>query len=494
MSQEQDQPKTICSNCGAKTFNRETGKCEKCDYTATLEDFGFEIHRMKNKTFILTKKGEADPLSTFSNVTSRLEKKNVAQLTNAPWVVVERTFALLAIEPKEKPKPKANKESEKDRFSKETTIKAWELLRDPSFFFKLGDVFEKGFIVPKINKPRFVLGEERNKRLLGPLIIGAAKLGMTSIIRVIGTPGTAKDTMVRMCLELSHLSYIERSYLTAAAIRYSQNIQDADLLYIPDTPRMQGEAGRQMLFMRSDDGGLISEYATRDTETGEMTTKTVTLPIKGVVTTSNEVIAGAALTSGMWTLTTNADLELTEKVKEEKLKLRARERGLLPDAELDIWRCAFKLLLTEELPENNVIIPYAKELISIIGSERSESRRDPDKLCDLIALIAWMRRFQKPEEERDVADFADLYIALQIGLDAIRETMSGLSEKETQILEALIKLCHGSVQGVSIRSISEETKIPYKTVYRILEDSLLEKGYATKDKEGNRNFYKSLNQ
>jgi predicted transcriptional regulator len=161
-----------------------------------------------------------------------------------------------------------------------------------------------------------------------------------------------------------------------------------------------------------------------------------------------------------------------------------------------VWRCAFKLLLTEELPENGANIPYAKELITIIGSERSESRRDPDKLCDLISLIAWIRRFQKPKEERGTADLADLYIALQVGLDAIRETMSGLSEKETQILSVLIEANKkaGDGKGVSIRTISEETKIPYKTVYRILEDSLLEKGYATVDKEGNRNFYSSLSE
>ena len=73
--------------------------------------------------------------------------------------------------------------------------RARELLKDPAFFYKLGKVFEQGFIVPKINKPRFVLGEERNKRLLGLLLIGAAKLGMTSLVKLLGEPGTAKHTI-----------------------------------------------------------------------------------------------------------------------------------------------------------------------------------------------------------------------------------------------------------------------------------------------------------
>ena len=98
------------------------------------------------------------------------------------------------------------------------------MLKDPAFFYKLGKVFEQGFIVPKINKPRFVLGEERNKRLLGLLLIGAAKLGMTSLVKLLGEPGTAKDTMTRMWLHilLYAVKHVERSYITAAALRYSK--------------------------------------------------------------------------------------------------------------------------------------------------------------------------------------------------------------------------------------------------------------------------------
>jgi predicted transcriptional regulator len=481
-----------CPSCGALALDLITGKCEKCKYTAALDAYGYKVHKVKNKTYVLTRKDEDEPLSSFPSLTSMVSKKTVVSITKAPLVVVEKAFARLAVQPAKQEKKDTQDTAEKESFSEETTIKAWELLRDPSFFYQLGNIFERGFMVPKVNKPRFVLGEERNKRLLGPLLIGATKLGMTSIVRAIGESGTAKDTMVRMWLKLLNIKYLERSYLTAAAIRYSQNIQDADLLYIPDTPRMQGETGRTMLFMRSDDGGLISEYAMKDKDTGEMATKTVTLPIKGVVTTSTEVIVGAALASGMWTLTTNADLELTKKVKDEKLKLRAGKRKLLPDSDLEVWRCAFEIMLTEETPESGNAIEYAEELNELIPSERSESRRDPDKLCDLISLVAWMRRFQKSEEAQGKPDFADLYIALQIGKDAIAETMSPLSEKEQAIFGSLSKCQDQKAVGATVRDISEDTKIPYKTVYRILEDSLLEKGFATVEKEGKRNYYRCL--
>ena len=379
---------------------------------------------------------------------------------------------------------KEQKQPEKEKVFDEATLsKARTILADPEFFYKLGKVFEKGFVVPKINKPRFVTGEERNKRLLGPLLIGASKLAMTSIIKVLGEPGTAKDTMLRMWLELLSIKSVERSYMTAASLRYSPDMQNADLLYIPDTPELQGEMGRQLRFMRSDDGGLISEYAVRDSETGEMTTKVVTLPIKGLATTSNAVTGDAALESGMWTLTTNPSPELTKEVKKEKLKLRAGERPLISDVDLNLWQAVFKVLVEEE-PQEIPLVPYAKQLFDLLESERSESRRDPDKLCDLISLVAWVRRFQKPSEKRMEADLIDLYVALQLGLDAITQTISELSPKEQQIFEVVKEV-------VTCRDVADATKIPYKTCYNYLE-KLVDKGYLNQDKEKNRNIYSVL--
>ncbi len=476
---------TLCKACGATAIKDEI--CQKCGHTANLSDFGFTIQKISKKSFILLKEGSAEPILTFSSLTSERQKKNIAKTTNASLSAVEKSLAMLALTGAEEPKtPKPTPtEEQQSPFNEETQQKAWELLRDPAFFYKLGRVFERGFIIPKVNKPRFILGEERNKRLLGPLMIGAANLGMTSLIRVIGDPGTAKDTLVRMWLKILPIKYLERSYLTAAAVRYSSNVKDSDLLYIPDTPEMHGESARQLLFMRADDGGLISEYATRDAETGDMTTKVVTVPVKGVVTTSNAIVAGAALLSGMWTLNTNADLELTKQVKEQKLRLRAGRRPLLPEETLKVWQCAFQILLREEAPAT-VKVPYADRLLSILESERSESRRDPDRLCDLVTLIAWMRRFQKNEELWAEADVCDLFIALQIGLDAISQTITELNEKEEKVYQAI-----PVDREATCRQVADSTKIPYKTAYRILE-ALIDKGYLNIEQEKGRNYYSIL--
>jgi len=382
-------------------------------------------------------------------------------------------------------KPKQPLSDENADFDENIVEKAWNLLRDPAFFYKLGKVFEQGFIIPRINKARFIIGEERNKRLLGPLLIGASKLNMTSIIKLLGDPGTVKDTMLRMWLKLLPIKTIERSYITAASLRYSDEMKNAELIYIPDSPELRGEMDRHMRFMRADDGGLISEYATRDNETGEMTTKTVRLPVKGVATTSNAITSDTALESGMWTLRTNGSNTLTRQVKQEKLKFRAGNRRLFPQEELKVWICAFNLLLTEELPEHLPKIPFAEKLITILESERSESRRDPDKFCDLISLIAWIRRFQKPADRQDQADILDLYFALQIGLDAITQTISELDEKEQKIFMAVKE---AGMSEVTVKRVANETRIPYKTCYRYLE-KLIDKGFLLKDKEKGRNVY-----
>ena len=365
--------------------------------------------------------------------------------------------------------------------------KALELLRDPAFFYKLGFVMERGFKVPKLNKVRFVIGEERNKRLL-PLLIGAsAKMKLTNIIRYIGEIGTGKDSLIRLSLALCEggVSHVERGYLTGGGLRYSRSIKEADILYIPDSPELRGETGRQLRLMRADDGGLVYEYAYQDPKTWRMETVEEKVPVKMIVTSSNEVRVDPALESGAWTLQSDSSEELTLRVQREKLKFRAGRRPTFPEDELEVWKAAFQIALTEEIP-GEILIPYAESLICLMSAEQTEQRRSPDKLCDLIETIAFWRRFQKPLEKRCEADLADLYIALQLGLDALTKTLAPLDDKEQFILNIVKEA--GVDELATVRYVAEKTRMGYKTAYKYLE-RLVDKGYLAKDKSGNKNFY-----
>ena len=458
---------------------------------------GFYLQRIGKTVYLYNRDGARIASCSLKSVAGRNFKKVLQERTGISDETIDKTVADFQFQQQTKQNSKLDLEEKTEdtvSFDDETVCRAWKLVKDPLFFWKLGKVFDHGFVVPKLNKIRFVLGEERNKRLVGPILIGAAKLNMASITKLLGDPATAKDTIIRMWLVLlPSIKAVERSYFTAASLRYSTAMKNSDLLYIPDSPELQGEMGRQLRFMRNDDGGLISEYATKDNETGEMTTKLVELPIKAIVTSSNSITGDPALESGMWTLSTNSSKDLTDKVKREKLKLRAENKELFPLDELEVWQCAFHILLTEDVPEGLPRVPFAESLFEILESDRSTSRRDPDKLCDLISLVAWLRRFQKNPEFRDRADFVDLYTAFQIGLDAISQTMSDLDEKETLIFEAVKKIALTEDSSVSIREVTNETKIPYETNRRYL-DRLVDKGFLNKDKVSNKNVYSILSQ
>jgi len=464
---------------------------KKIEGTVGTQVGNYWLKKKRNRVFLVDENNKPLLSCNLDSVDGPRFKKKLKEKTGLSEAKIDKAtasfqFTLQSIR-KSHGNIEENEETKEEEFDEETENKARDLLCDPAFFYKLGWVFKHGFVVSKLNKARFIIGEERNKRLLGPLLIGAAKLGMTSIVKLLGEIATAKDTMLRMWLDLLPIKSVERSYFTAAGLRYSQEMKDADLLYVPDSPELHGEMGRQMRFMRADDGGLISEYATRDAETGEMVTKISRLPVKAIATTSNALTGDTALESGMWTLQTNATESLTKKVKEEKLKLRAGKRELFPEDELKVWRCAFKILVSEELPDALPDIPFAEQLIVLLESGRSKSRRDPDKLCDLISLIAWGRRFQKKTDERDEAGLIDLYSALQIGLDAITQTISELDEKEERIFHAVKE----GGDSVTVRDVTEETKIPYETCYRYLE-RLVHKGFLNQDKEKGRNIYSIL--
>lgn len=373
--------------------------------------------------------------------------------------------------------------------SGEVKIKARELLKDPAFFYKLGKVMEHGFIVPKLNKPRFVVGEERNKRLT-PLLLGAStKLGLTSLIRLLGDIGTAKDTIIRLTLTLSSqgLRSVERGYMTGGAFRYSEEIKNAEVLYLPDSPEMQGESGRQMRLNRSDDGGLIWGIAVKDKETGEWTEQTRSLGVKNIITSSSAVQIDQALESGAFTLGTDDDPGLTRTVQEEKLKLRAGKRPLFPDEELEVWKAALQIALTEDLPEH-IEIPFADDLIFLLSKDSTTQRRSPDKLCDLIESIAFWTRFRK-EEEKETASFEDLYHAIQLGLNALLKTIAPLDADMRAIFKKVEDALADDV--VTVRYVTQKTKQGYNTIYKKLE-YLVAKGYLAKDKAGNRNVYSPI--
>jgi len=411
----------------------------------------------------------------------------------------------LTLEKKKKSKaPKEEKEKveEKKEYSEDVKQRARMLINDPAFLFNFGKDLEKGMFMPEINKVRYILGEEETKRHLG-VNLAAARMDRDTINIFHGGFATVKDTMVKMLFRLTGARYVRRGYLTAAGFRYSKEIEGVDVLYLPEAD-LSGEKGRQMRFMRTDDGGFEFEYSYKSKETGLMVTETQKVGIKTIVITTNDVTFDGAIVSGGWLFESDNSKELTEKVVPEKLKDYVEKRKILSEEEIEIWNCAFDILTeSNDIPEF-IKIPYAPNLVVLFDLKRSESRRSPEKVGELIRNIAILRRYQKPEEYRDRADVIDLFIAMRIGKAAISETVSELTKKEHDVYDTVKKLeaknkaeyTQASLEdikkipdGATVKQISMVlTTFPSDTCYRLAE-SIFDKGLFARSKKGRENEY-----
>jgi len=387
---------------------------------------------------------------------------------------------------------KQEKAKEKERvFNEDTKLKATELVKDPSFFYKFGEAFNTGFILPDVKRIRYIVGEDDNKRLLG-IHIGTAPI-MDTINFLFGDYATVKDTLVKMALHLTGVSYMKRGYLTAAGYRYSDEREEADVLYLPEADT-RGEKGRQLRFMRSDDGGFEFEYAYKDKNSNLMVTQKSRVDVKTIIITTNDVTFDEALQSGAWLFQTDDSRDLTNRVIEAKLTDFKESREVLSDEEIEIWNCAFDILTKNNDIPNSITIPYASNLKKLLDTRSSKSRRSPEKLGELLQKIAILRRYQKPEDLRGIADEIDLFIALRIGKSAITETITELTTTEEEVYEAVRKLEAKNkaayikadkeerkklTDGVAVKQISDNLRYPHDSCYKLAE-SLTKKGFFTK--------------
>lgn len=375
-------------------------------------------------------------------------------------------------------------------YSDEVETKATALVEDPAIFYKLGADLEKGFYLPGVNRIRYILGEESLKRQLAVHMI-ASRWGHDTINILSGGFATVKDTLVKMIFHLTGTHYMQRGYLTAAGMRYSKDMHAASVLYMPEA-EISGEKGRQMRLLRTDDAGFEFEYAFKNPETGKMETETGKVNAKTIVVTTNDLAFDPALTSGGWVFNTDDSKPLTEKVICAKLEDFTTARDVLSTEDIAAWHCALNTLTnTLEIPKK-ITIPYAANLGVLFNADLSQSRRSPEKLCELIQDVVILRRYQKPGAERPIADAIDLFYALRIGATAITETIAESSAKETEICD-VVNMLDEYHEGVSAREIAMKAPYASNTCYALAE-ALTTKGYLAKGKRGRENVYSIKNE
>jgi hypothetical protein len=319
----------------------------------------------------------------------------------------------------------------------------------------------------------------------------ASRWGHDTINILSGGFATVKDTMVKLVFQLTGTQYMQRGYLTAAGMRYSKNMSEASVLYLPEAD-ISGEKGRQMRLLRSDDAGFKFEYAYKNAETGKMETESGQVDAKTIIITTNAMAFDPALVSGGWVFNTDDSRDLTDKVINAKLDGFRKPREVLSEEDLKVWHYTFDILTNEADIPQNVRIPFAPNLKRMFNATQSQARRSPEKLCELIQDVATLRRYQKPEEKRDSADVIDLFLALRIGVAAISETISESSSKELEIFD-IVEMLDEYKDGVSAKEIAMKATYASNTCY-VLAEALTTKGYLAKGKRGRENVYSIKNE
>ncbi len=387
------------------------------------------------------------------------------------------------------PQDETNTEEEAVVYTDEVERRAAALVEDPALFYKLGADLETGFYLPGVNRIRYILGEQSLKRQIA-IHMMASRWGHDTINIISGGFATVKDTLAKMIFHMTGTQIMQRGFLTAAAMRYSKSMNTASVLYLSEA-EMEGERGRQMRLMRPDDAGFVYEYARKNPETGVMETETGTVDIKTLLITTNDIAFDQALVSGGWVFNTDDGADLTAKVIDAKLRDFKEDKTVLSKEDVDTWHRAADILTNPTEIPTKIRIPYASNLDILFSANLSQSRRSPEKLCELIQDVAILRRYQKPMERRAIADIIDLFIALRIGATAIMETISEASDKESEICN-VIGVTDKYGEGVTAKEIAHKAPYTSNTCYALAE-TLTSKGYLAKGKKGRENVYSIKN-
>lgn len=437
-SQDQDQ-KTICSSCGAKTFDRATGKCEKCDYTATLEEYGFEIHRMRNKTYILTEKGEADPLSTFSNVTSRIEKKNVATLTKAPLAVVEKAFALLAVEPEKKAEESKSADIKKKGSKKLSSETEARIVLEVKRILEAGNQLEA--LKPYLDN--MIVGEDNTKQSVVVLNLSAKcpQAEKKQIILFKATEGAGKSTLMRKLTLGYKIKDVGR--FSAHALDYT-DLEGFEILSLKELGSMDNEAQgvSTIKFLSSDDNGYTVEVTIRDEETGRFTTEQHRIPAITTTSSTTRLLLDPQFERRAWIFGLNETPEQTQKIAEWTARQeQQRAEKLLELRELTDEELANEIYsrFIQQFKPKEIIIPFPRTLVNTLSFDVLRVRGDIGKLLTFAKLYAMLnlKRLEKVTEEIYTLTPEVAVEALNLALLPIAGMLSRIDDRTKALFSAM---------------------------------------------------------
>jgi hypothetical protein len=205
--------------------------------------------------------------------------------------------------------------------------------------------------------------------------------------------------------------------------------------------------------------------ATKDTKTGELSSRTVrSAVIVSAVMSSTRTEMNAENASRAFLVNADESREQTRRIHQAQrakysLERHSRERTLIPRI-IEAHQAAQRLL-----SPRLIVNPFASKLV--FPDALMRSRRDHERFVDLIAAVAHLRQFQKAEKEsRDSSsgetvhyiecDLADYKIAHAILCATLPATLSSFPPSAIELYEAVRELLRAKAkrEGLKVSEVS----------------------------------------
>jgi hypothetical protein len=436
----------------------------------------YHIELKGEKAILYDRDGTAVFSHNASSVDGLQVKRKIAKIVDVTDEEVDRVIAQLAeilcLRERERFKQQVEdglRQAETHLTENEITEGATELLKSPDMLYRVKRIYDRGVMVDRY---RFVLMED-DKKLLTFLIFLSAITSWSQSLWSTGSSGFGKSNMIAVTLRVMPPGYAKvRSYLTGAGLRYGN--QDYKVLFIREWRQF---AEQDIRLVSREDGSYTYEIAVRDPKTGEMTTQAGEIPAKTIVTTSAGRLPSGQMLRRCWLVSVDESPELTSLINMRKAEYRAgKVEPASPDEIAFIQRA---ILLLEPA---DVIIPYTELLVDLAPWDRTRF----DYLLDIIAVIAWLHRYQRAPDDhgRIIATPADLYIAMRICWPTLMQSLTRLPERLRKCWEILPD--EHQPDGVTIKELSLKLGVGQGTVRGYLAD-LENQGHAASErKQGSR--------
>jgi hypothetical protein len=307
---------------------------------------------------------------------------------------------------------------------------ARELIKDPRFLFRVGNMIESLGVV----------GEVKN-RLIVFLACLTMMLEQKVSVMVAGGSSGGKSTLIEIPLKLMPPDkVIKRASLSRKAFAFGEESLENKILYVNEY--RGGREAQLLLRILQSEGEIAHEYTTGSKT---VVTTRVGSPIVLTTTTEDDIVEDDATRF----LTIRIDETSDQNAAVFKAAITAGGESDEPD--LKVWQQAIRLLI--ENYEGAFTYPKWFEYVAEqVPREKVRARRDWKRFLGFIQAIALCR--SQTDATKEIT-FADYCAAYQILNSALTATAHALNENELALQKAVKELYEELGRAVTRKELRE---------------------------------------